>query len=198
MLVSLRHRLAVLAMPKCASTAIEEALASEMDVVIRGHPGAKHTTYRKFDRQLRRYLEAFSGGRLETVCAFREPVDWLHSWWRYRGREGIPDPAKSTRGMSFDRFVNAYLDGAGGVADLGRQSRFVAAQDGGIGVDRVFRYDRMDAMVSWLGQRLGVGVTLGRLNVSPPAHGPEALSPATAARARAELAADYEIYTRAG
>ena len=197
MLVSIRHRLVILATPKCASTAIEEALAPSVDVVIRGHPGAKHTNYRKFDRHLRRYVESFAGGRVETVCLFREPVDWLHSWWRYRGREGIPDRAKSTRGMGFDGFVNAYLDGAPGPADLGRQSRFVADAAGGVGVDRVFRYDHLDRMAAFLAGRLGVALALDRLNVSPPAHGPDALEPATAARARSELARDYAIYAEA-
>lgn len=197
MLVSIPHRLVILAMPKCASTAIEAALGDQMDLVVRGHPGAKHTNYRKFDRQLRRYVESFTDGRVETVCLFREPLDWLHSWWRYRGREDIPDRSKSTRGMPFDAFVGAYLDGAPGPADLGRQSRFVADAEGGVGVDRIFRYDHLDGMAAYLGERLGVAVALDRLNVSPPAHGPAGLEPATAARARAELAGDYRIYAGA-
>lgn len=194
MLVSIRHRLVILATPKCASTAIEDALGTHMDVVVRGHPGAKHTNYRKFNRHLRRYLESYADGRMETVCLFREPVDWLHSWWRYRGRADIPDKSKSTRGMTFDAFANAYLDGAAGPADLGRQSRFVADANGEVGVDHVFRYDRVDRMAAWLAERLEMPVALDRLNVSPAAHGPDMLALATAERARRELARDYEIY----
>lgn len=193
MLVSLRHRLVIFAMPKCASTALEEALAGEMDLVIQGHPGAKHTNYRKYDRHLRRYLESFTKGPLETVCLFREPVDWMGSWWRYRGRPDIPNPAKSTAAMSFDQFVSAHLDGAKGAADIGRQSRFVSDKDGGVGMDRIFRYDSPDIWLDYLSSRLEREITLERTNVSPERHRTD-LAPETAARLSRDLARDFEIY----
>lgn len=197
MLVSLRHRLVIFAMPKCASTALEHVLATDMDLVIQGHPGAKHTNYRKYDRHLRRYLESFTKEPLETVCLFRDPLDWLGSWWRYRGRPGMPDPRKSTAGMSFDAFVTAHLDGAPGAADIGRQSRFVADKDGGIGIDGIFRYEDSGAFVAYLAERLGREIALPRTNVSPVRAGME-LSPETDARLRAEVARDFEIHAALG
>ena len=77
MLVSLRHRLVLLAMPKCASTSLEAALAGKVDVVISKNPSAKHTPFRKYDRFLRRYFETFTDGPLEVVSLFRQPEDWL-------------------------------------------------------------------------------------------------------------------------
>jgi hypothetical protein len=193
MLVSLRHRLVIFAMPKCASTALEHALAADMDLVIQGHPGAKHTNYRKYDRHLRRYLESFTKEPLETVCLFREPTDWLGSWWRYRGRAGIPNPAKSTAGMSFDAFVTAHLDGAKGPAEVGRQSRFVSDKDGNVGIDRIFRYEDQAAWHAYLSDRLGRDIALERANVSPDRTG-MVLSAATDARLQTEMARDFEIY----
>ncbi len=193
MLVSLRHRLVIFAMPKCASTALEHALAADMDLVIQGHPGAKHTNFRKYDRHLRRYLESFTKEPLETVCLFRDPIDWLGSWWRYRGRDGIPNPAKSTKGMSFDAFVTGYLDGTKGATDIGRQSRFVSTTDGEIGIDRLFRYEDHAAWSDYLSDRLGREITLERENASPERAGMD-LSQATEVRARTELARDFEIY----
>lgn len=194
MMASLRHRLVLMAMPKCASTALEVALAPYMDVVIHGAPPAKHTTVRKYQRHLKKYFESFSDGPMETVCVFREPRDWLNSWWRYRGREGIPNPARSTRGMDFETFVQHYLNNAQAPADLGRQSRFVSDSQGVVAVDHLFRYEDLDALVSFVSDRMHLSVTLDHRNVSPQAHSDANLSAKTNEMLRAELSLDYEIY----
>lgn len=196
MLVSIHHRLVILSMPKCASTSLESALAGRMDMVLRGHPQVKHTPYRKYARFLRGYLETVTGAPLEVVSLFREPVDWLHSWWRYRGRDGIPSPENSTRGTDFDAFVAAYLDGERKPANVGRQSRFISDRDGQMGVDRLFRYDDMGTFAAWLEARLETPVQLGRENASPPASGPVSLSPELRAALERELARDFEIYAQ--
>ena len=167
MLVSLKHRLVILAMPKCASTSIEAALAPQMDMVISRHPSAKHTPFRKYDRFLRKYLETYTDGPLEVVSLFRDPEDWLRSWWRYRSREGLQDPTRSARGWTFERYVEAYLSGRAGPASVGSQARFVSARDGSIGCDRIFRYETIDRFVRWLSERLEAELDLDRLNVSP-------------------------------
>ncbi|MEM9059484.1 MAG: gamma-glutamyl kinase [Pseudomonadota bacterium] len=181
-------------MPKCASTALEAALSERMDLVISGHPGAKHTNYRKYNRHLKKYLEGFSGGPLETVCTFREPVSWLHSWWRYRSRPDLPDPSRSTREVDFERFVELYIDDARAPANLGRQSRFISTIDGAIGIDRLFRYDRLDLMCSYLAGKLDCDVVLDRRNVSPAAHASDELSAGAQARLKEHLSRDFEIY----
>ena len=194
MLVSLRHRLVILAMPKCASTSIEVAIRDEVDVVINRHPGAKHTTFRKDDRFLRRYFETFTDGPLEVVALFREPEDWLRSWWRYRSRDGLTDPTRSARGMTFHEYVGAYLSGRPGPASVGSQAQFVSAKDGSIGCDRIFRYENLDRFADWLSERLGAEVALDRLNVSPPATAAEGLDNETRKALSIGLAREYEIY----
>jgi len=194
MLVSLSHRLVLLAMPKCASTAFEAALAPHMDVVITKTPAAKHTPYRKYERFLKRYFETFTDGPLEVVCLFREPLDWLGSWWRYRARAEIAGKANSTAGMSFEDFVTAYLDGPTGPAKVGSQAVFVSDKDGAIGVDRIYRYDRVADCAAYLAERLGRTIALETLNVSPAAPSDRALSPAAQARAERGLAREFEIY----
>ncbi|MEM6623405.1 MAG: gamma-glutamyl kinase [Pseudomonadota bacterium] len=193
MLVSIKHRLVILAMPKCASTSLERALSGRVDLVLRGMPQVKHTPYRKYDRFLRPYLESYTKEPLEVVSLIREPVDWLHSWWRYRGRPGIPDPANSTAGMNFTAFVEAYLDGQRKPADVGRQARFVSTADERLGVDRLFRYERLEVFLDWLGARLNGPVTIGYENRSP--HKGSAELPKTlSAELRRELARDFELY----
>ena len=195
MMVSLRHRLVFFAMPKCASTALEAALAPHMDVVIGGVPSAKHTPYRKYNRFLRKYFEGLSDGPMETVCLFREPKDWLKSWWRYRSRPGIADTNRSTLHLPFEMFVNRYLDGARTPADVGRQSRFISDAAGVPRIDHLFQYGDWHSLSAFLLGRLGLELRLDRLNVSPSAHLDDRLKPHTEAALCRELALDYQIYS---
>lgn len=181
-------------MPKCASTALENALVPHVDVVISNVPAAKHTSARKYLRHLKPYFEGIAGGPMETVCLFREPVAWLESWWRYRARENIPNPAHSTRDLDFERFVQMYLDHAGPPANIGRQSRFVADRQGNIAVDHLFKYENLDACVEFLSGRLNVRLRLDRRNVSPRAQADPSLSPRMLTRLREDLVADFRIH----
>ena len=165
-----------------------------MDLVLRGNPTLKHTYFRKYDRFLRPFLESYRREPFETVCLFREPIDWLASWWRYRSRNDVPDPTRSTKGMSFSQFVNDYLDGKTPPADIGRQSRFVANREGEVGIDRLFRYDRLNGFVSFLEARLKLQINLGHLNQSPDRTVSEPLSESLTERAREEMAVDFDIY----
>lgn len=194
MLVSLQHRLVILATPKCASTALHAELEPDMDVVVRRDPGAKHTNFRKYERHLRRYLASFTGEPLEVVCLFREPVAWLRSWWLYRARDDLRGSPNSSLGWSFARFCEAYLADQPGPARLGRQSRFVARADGAIGVDRIFPYENVGGFVRWLERRLERRIALHPVNVSPAPHEAEALDPDLVARLRGEMAADFAIH----
>ena len=195
MLISFNHRLVILAMPKCASTALEQALECEMDLVLRGHPAIKHTRFREYEQFIQPYLARLTNETFEVVSAFREPEDWLHSWWRYRRRDGMKKSANSTRNMTFEEFVQLHLDGERRPADVGRQSRIISTRGKQIGVDTLFRYDRMPQMVRYLGERLGLEIKLERVNVSPsaPWFGSKLVG-AQRARLQSELARDYEIY----
>ena len=194
MLVSLRHRLVILAMPKCASTSIETALAPRMDMVITNTPAAKHTPFRKYDRFLRRYLETYTDGPLEVVSLFRDPEDWLRSWWRYRSRDELADPTRSARGWSFERYVEAYLSGRAGPASVGSQARFVSTKEGSIGCDRIFRYETIETFVRWLSDRVETEVTLDRLNPSPPAGDDATLVPASRQALEVALEREFRIH----
>ena len=194
MLVSFKHRIVILAMPKCASTSLEAALADKMDVVISRNPAAKHTPFRKYDRFLRRYFETYTDGALEVVSLFRDPEDWLRSWWRYRSRDGLTDPSRSAKGWTFDDFVQAYLSGRAGPASVGSQARFVSAKDGSVGCDRIFRYETLDRFAAWLSERLEVPLSLEHLNVSPPARADAALEGATRSMLETGLDQEYRIY----
>lgn len=195
MLVSLQHRLVVLATPKCASTAMEDAFAAHVDVVISGHPKAKHTPFRKYDRFLKRFFETVTDDPLEVVCLFRDPVDWLQSWWRYRSREALLGKPQSTRGMTFDDFARAYVAEENPASGLGSQAQFVSDKNGAVGVDRIWRYDHVDGFAEWIADRLGVSVALDRVNVSPGPADTAGLSCATQGLIERRLERDFEIYS---
>ena len=191
MLVFWEERLAFLATPKTGSTAIAAALESLAAVSIQRPPLLKHTTVHRYRRFIGPYLEAASKDSFTLVALMREPRDWLGSWYRFRQREGT-EAAKSTADLSFDDFVRAWCqDPRPEFADVGSQGRFLRPRQG-VGVDRLFRYEEIDAFVQFLEDRLGCEIILPRLNVSPP--GATELTPATLALLREVAAEDYGLY----
>lgn len=192
MLVFWEQRLAILATPKTGSTAIEAALDSMATMSIQRPPVLKHTPVQRFHRFIGPYLEATSGHSFTVVALMREPRDWLGSWYRYRQRDDIADHANSTRGISFDEFVNAWCDDPQpDFAAVGSQARFLQPK-AEKGVDHLFRYEEIETFVHFLEDRLGCEIILPRLNVSPSAA--MDLSPATEARLRKAAARDFALY----
>ncbi|MCA0272484.1 MAG: hypothetical protein LCH69_10525 [Proteobacteria bacterium] len=192
MLVFWKERLVYLATPKTGSTAIEAALGPLASVAIQRPPVLKHTSVRRYWQSFAPFLENAAGEGFTVVAMMREPVDWLGSWYRYRQRDGMRKPENSTRGLSFDDFVEAYLSKQRPpYADVGRQGAFLAPE-GARGADRIFCYERIGGLVDFLEDRLDCEIVLPRLNVSPP--GAVALSPDTEARLRERLAEDFALH----
>lgn len=162
-----------LATPKAASTAIEVAFRPYAQVTLRGNT-FKHTRYAQFQRFLRPFLDSkgFPRDSYEVVCVFREPIDWLSSWWRYRSREELADPSHPNHSnyagqLSFEQFAYAYMEGDKQFVQVGRQAEFVRARRGQPNVDRIFRYDRLDLLVEFLCEKVGEEVEVRVSNVSP-------------------------------
>lgn len=192
MLVFYEARLVILATPKTGSTAIAFALDSLTALSVQRPPALKHTDVARFHRFLRPYLETAAGAPFTVVALMREPRDWLGSWYRYRQREDIADHAKSTSGLSFDTFVNAWCDTPRpAFADVGTQAQFLAPSDGAR-ADRIFRYEDIDSFIAFLEERLDFQIHLPRLNVSPKAS--LDLAPATEERLRRAAEADLLLY----
>ena len=195
MLVFWDQRLAFLATPKTGSTAIAAALESLAAVSVQRPPLLKHTTVHRYRRFIAPYLAAASKEEFTLVALMREPRDWLGSWYRYRQRDDT-DTERSTRGMSFDDFVQAWCqDPQPEFAAVGSQGRFLRPRQGQ-GVDRLFRYEEIDGFVDFLEDRLGCEIILPRLNVSPA--GATALSAATEALLHEVAAEDFALYASLG
>lgn len=192
MMVFWQQRLAFLATPKTASTAIEAALGALATLVILRPRELKHTDATRFERFLQPYLSEGGEGPFEVVALMREPRDWLGSWYRDRQREDVA-PELSTRAMSFDDFVRGYCRTTARpvCADVGSQAAFLTTPSGAQ-MPHLFRYESLGDFVQFLEDRLGCEITLPRLNVSPK--GSTALSPETEALLRATLAQDFALY----
>lgn len=193
MLVFWKARLVLLAVPKTGTTALEQALLPYADTAILNPPQQKHCTVRRYRKQLQKFVEQRGQRKLELMAVVREPIGWLSSWYRYRARDEIAGSSNSTAEISFDEFVEAWLcDTPPPFATIGRQSRFVAEENGSIGVDHLFRHDRLDQAVSFLEGRVKAKLEIGQSNVSPARD--VGLSEAMAARLRAEAPEEFTLW----
>lgn len=185
--------LVFLATPKSGSTAIERALTPKADIVFQNDPNFKHCIFQRYQWRVEKMISMFTDRVPETVAMIREPEDWLGSWFRFRHGAWLNGTPRSTRGMSFDQFVEGYLsDPQPPFAAVGSQWKFLTHPRNGTRVQHIFRYDAMPAFVDYLEARLGWPIALERENVSPD--WPIALSAPLRARLREQFADDYALY----
>lgn len=190
MLIFWKARLAILAVPKTGTTALEQALAPAADTAILNPPGLKHCTVRKFRRELSPFFEQKGKRPLEFVAVMREPVDWLGSWYRYRTRPDLDGQPNSAAGMTFDAFIDGYLqEPQPAFAKVGAQATFLEG-----GVDHLFSYAEPSALLTFLEDRLSRSINLTRENVSPP--GETGLSPDRHAALKTKYAADFALWDK--
>ncbi|WP_134682086.1 gamma-glutamyl kinase [Paracoccus ravus] len=197
MLIFLQPRLVLLSVPKTGTTALEQALAPRAEIVFRARPEIKHLNQRQYLKRIKPLLAPLGGAPFESVAVLREPLDWLRSWYRFRTRDGLIGHENSTAHLSFDQFLRDYLEDGRRPAHarLGRQSDFLLDHEGRPAVEHVFRYEAMDALLSFLGKRIGVDISLNLTNVSPETA--TELSPETEAMAREALAGEYALWDAA-
>ena len=199
MIISIRHGFAFLCTPKGASTSVEAALRPFADLVIGGTPGLKHTNAREYYRFVKPLIEKkHPQAQVTTVCIMREPLEWVHSWYRYRAREQLSNPENPfhnnyTGNISFEQFVEELLSPAPrSFAKVGCQSTFFCDTDGSMLVDRIYPFPHLGALALFLAEKIGSPITLPHKNASQP--DTLSLSPGLRERFTSAYARDYEIY----
>ena len=193
MLVFWKARLVLLAVPKTGSSAYESALAPHASMTVLDPPELKHAPVYRYNRFFRPMFEKMGTPHMELMAVIREPVSWLGSWYRYRQRGFLDGKPTSTRGISFDDFVDAYTRGERPpFANVGSQAKFVEPSRNGTAVTKFFRYEDHDGLHGYLESRLGQTITLGRENVSPEM--PLALSADVDAKLRRKCAEEFDLY----
>lgn len=161
----------------------------------------RHTSYSDYQQYIAPYLSHMTEDDLadyEIYALFREPIDWLYSWYKFRTRPAIaPDVAPGHweyaghvgwRDFLRESFKKIPAD----YANVGRQSSFVTGQDGTTKGLTLFRYDQMDRFLDHLYTRVGQQFDVVNLNVSPTVQ--EIPSQADYDHYREVLAAEYSIY----
>lgn len=171
------HGLAFLEVPKTGSTAIRRMLEPYSVAPPGGGRWPRHMGVETFRRH---WHAAGPGGARplpETVCVVRDPVERAASWYRYRQRDKVAGRAVSSRGMTLAAFLEATLsDDPPDFAAIGSQAKFTAFAGGAPGVDHVFDYARLDLLVAFLSDRIGVALTLPPRKAPAPAEAlPEGL-----------------------
>lgn len=195
MLVFWKQQLVFLSVPKTGSTAFEQALAPLASMVVSDPPELKHAPLYRYNRFFRPMFDRM-GGAPELLAVLREPVDWLGSWYRYRQRPALDGTPQSTRGLSFDAFVRAYLsDDRPAFAQVGSQAKFIEPRNNGLRVTHLFRYEHQPALLAFLEDRLQSRIALPRRNPSPAAD--LSLSLATRAALHTHCAADFSAWEAA-
>ncbi len=202
MLVSTRYKFVFLSNRKCASSSLVRSLSPFCDIVMEHDHRLRHTSYSEFQRHILPFLVEKIGPEAEeydVYCLFREPVDWLYSWYRFRTRKGIspevvPDHWEYTGNMSWGSFLGEALKPkAAQFAKFGgRQHMFVEGVNGSTKGLTLFRYDDFADFLNHMAEKIGEELEVVNFNVSPElAEGP---CEEDYQRCRIALAADYRIY----
>lgn len=193
MQVFFKLNLAILATPKTGSTALETALAPFADITFAGR--GKHMNAGQFHRRFAPFLNDLYGLTPERVAVMREPLDHMKSWYRYRLRNDLAGSRRSTRGISFDRFIRAAIsDDAPPYAKVGRQAGFLSMRDGMVPLHHLFAYETPDRLTAFLSDRFGTDLRQERINVSPDAD--TTISDETLADFHAARTEDFALYQR--
>ena len=194
MLVFWKQKLVFLSVPKTGTTAFQQALGPMADIVILDPPELKHAPLYRYNRFFRPMFEkACRTDDMETLAVMREPVSWLGSWYRYRQRPFMQGRPNATFDVSFDDFVEAYMQGQPpGFANVGSQAKFLEPRPNGTAVTHLFRYEDQAGLIAFLEQRLDTVIDLPRANVSPEME--LSLSPAVERKLRRKKAEEFALY----
>ena len=196
MLAVPKHGFVVLAVPKSGSTALEAAFTKHAQLVTSGPPSLKHVTAREFEDRFAPLLADHGYPRTdyEVTALVREPVSWLASWWRYRSRPGIAGKPTYVGDLGFDEFVGRVVAGE---IRLRPQADYVTGPDGRLAVDRLWRYEDLDAAFDWMRAQVGKKkIRLPERNVSPPRE--HEVSAATRDLVEEAYAADVALFRSLG
>lgn len=194
MLVFWKQKLVFLSVPKTGTTAYQEALAPLASMVILDPPELKHAPLYRYNRFFRPMFEkACRTDDMETLAVMREPISWLGSWYRYRRRPFMQGRPNATFDVSFDDFVEGYMQGnPPGFANVGSQAKFLEPRPNGTAVTHLFRYEDQAGLIAFLEQRLDTTITLPRANVSPEMT--LTLSPQVERKLRRKKAEEFDLY----
>ena len=193
MLVFWNEGLVLLSVPKTGTHAYTQALAPLASMVVTDPPELKHAPVYRYNRFFRPMFDKMGAPDLELAAVIREPLSWLGSWYRYRQRPALDGRPASTKGVSFDAFLQACCSAdPPAYARVGSQAKFVEARPNGTAVAHFFRYEDQAGLRAFLEHRLGRLPDIPIVNVSPTR--PLEISPDVEALVRESRADEFALW----
>ncbi len=180
-----------IAVPKTGSSSVEALLEPRADEELSGRWN-KHVLAMKLRDEL---SPAIWSGAYKFAFV-REPYSWMQSWYRYRQRAALKNPAhphhhRYTGNLSFDEFVAGFRSGE----LMLRQCDFLTSKEGELLVDHVGRYEHLARDFSRVSDILGIeNIPLPVRNQSPGADSGIAMSPDSRRIIREYFARDFELF----
>ncbi len=178
MRLSFRFRYVMFDIPKSASTSINFALSRVSECVLDGNGGLKHlrvTDYEQFLEPMLLKCSHAPVSEFDRIAVVREPIDMIMSYYKYLRRSGVEDPGhvdhrRHTLDINFEEFcqsvVNEYRGRSQVRYSVSRPASFLKTQDGTIGVDTIFAFDRLDSFARYMSEKTGSEISIPMRNVS--------------------------------
>jgi len=196
MMIFIEKSLVFFATPKTGSTAFHQAMGHKAEMFFSKANAVKHISPTRFNKTFREFASTLAPNPLTTVAVMREPIEWLHSWYRYRSRDTLIGQPNSTADMSFDHFADAYLsDQRPDFANVGSQGQFLTGGTGVSLVDQLWSYTAINDLTLHLSLHLDHEFKLKQMNTSPKMA--MVLSPDNQRALEKHFALDYTLYQNA-
>lgn len=195
MLIFLHHHLVFLAIPKTGTTALEDALSEHSSIVLRGPPHIRHMNAGEYHHSWGPFLRKTYDKVPHTMAILREPMSRLRSWYKYRRAPEFKGLPVSTKGLSFEQFLEGTLqEDRPAYAQIGSQDRFVLSAEDEPRIRHLFVYEDLQRAVSYLEDRLDRPIKLPSRNRSGWAR--TKVSSELEARVRASRQREFTLYDR--
>lgn len=183
------------AVPRVGSTTFERAFRRAIPNAVILPENAKHMNVRQFESNQRARPPEWFAKNIRRMAILRDPLERLHSWYRYRRRLDQTQP-NSTRGISFDTFIEGTMqpDPPSFATNVGDQWQFCQRKDGTLGITHLFDIANPQPLNAFLQDRLGQGFPGEKSNQSDPLE--LTLSKTMEQKLRDHRAKEYEFYEK--
>ncbi len=162
MMISTKLGFGFVCVPKCASTSVEAYIRKSCNIICSGEPPLKHLSYREYEQGLMPLLAQKGFGDIRMFAVLRQPVDWVRSWYTFRARKVLTDPAHPhhrnyTGDIGFEQFVEAVVsDRPASYARIRSQWHYLQNGAGELGVTTLFAVDNVAEKLPAFMAELGV------------------------------------------
>lgn len=153
MQLSIKNGIGFICVPKCGSTTVERFIRPKSDFSLSGNPQLKHIRYEQVESHVWPLLANLRLRKPFMFAVVREPISWVESWYRFRGRDELSPPDHPqhhnfTGHLSFPEYVEAVLTPKPpSHARIHSQFHYLHNAEGEVGVDQIITLENVDTEV---------------------------------------------------